>query len=100
VNDRLIEILSARQDFNLSIEDKKLLDFFAEYLDHGSLFLASFEAGVDDRSSTNDPIFIFTNDAQRYRFAMSEIRELVQGMKRGVPVDWERLPFEMKEEAA
>jgi hypothetical protein len=90
MNDRLIEILSARPDFTLSIEDKKLLDFFAEYLDHGSLFLANFEPG-------NDPNFIFTNDAQRYRFAMSEIRELVYGLKRGIAVDWERIPFEMKE---
>jgi hypothetical protein len=91
VNDRLIEILSERPDFILSSEDKKLLDFFAEYLDHGSLFLAGFESGIE-------PVFIFTNDAQRYRFPMSEIRELVRGMKHGIPVDWERLPFEMKEE--
>jgi hypothetical protein len=88
MNDRLIEILSARPDFTLSSEDKKLLDFFAEYLDHGSLFLAAFEPG-------DDPIFVFTNDAQRYRFAMSDIRELVLGMKHGKPVDWERLPFEI-----
>jgi hypothetical protein len=90
MNDRLIEILSARPDFTLSSEDKKLLDFFAEYLDHGSLFLANFEPGID-------PNFVFTNDAQRYRFSMNEIRELVQGMKRGTPMDWERIPFEMKE---
>ncbi len=90
MNDRLIEILSERPDFTLSVEDKKLLDFFAEYLDHGSLFLAGFEPG-------SDPIFIFTNDAQRYRFAMSEIRGLVQGMKRGIAVDWERISFELKD---
>lgn len=90
MNDRLIEILSERPDFTLSVEDKKLLNFFAEYLDHGSLFLAGFEPG-------SDPIFIFTNDAQRYRFAMSEIRGLVQGMKRGIAVDWERISFELKD---
>ena len=100
MNDLFIEILSARPDFNLSIEDKKLLDFFAEYLDHGSLFLAHFEPGTHDRSSTTDPVFIFTNDAQRYRFSMSEIREHVQSMKRGIAMDWERLPFEMKEPTA
>jgi hypothetical protein len=93
MNDLLIEILSARQDFTLSSEDKKLLDFFAEYLDHGSLFLASFEPG-------NDPCFIFTNDAQRYRFPMSKIREYVQDMKRGIAMDWERLPFEMNEQTS
>ncbi len=93
MNDRLIEIISARTDFSLSSEDKKLLDFFAEYLDHGSLFLAAFEPG-------DDPIFVFTNDAQHYRFSMSFIRELVIGMKHGKPVDWERLPFEMRKEAS
>ncbi len=100
MNDRLIEILSGRPDFNLSAEDKKLLDFFAEYLDHGSLFIAGFEPGTHDRSSTNNPSFVFTNDAQRYRFSMTEIREHVQSMKRGIPMDWERLPFEMKEIAS
>ena len=89
MNDRLIEILSLRPDFTVSSEDKKLLDFFAEYLDHGSLFLAGFEPGVD-------PLFIFTNDAQRYRFTMSEIRELVLGMKSGKAVDWETIEFDNK----
>ncbi len=89
MNDRLIEILSARSDFLLTVEDKKLLDFFAEYLDHGSLFLAEFVPG-------ENPTFIFTNEAQRFRFTMSEIRELVHSMKHGIPVDWERMPFEYK----
>jgi hypothetical protein len=89
MNDRLIEILSARPDFRLSGEDKKLLDFFAEYLDHGSLFLAEFVPG-------ENPTFIFTNEAQRFRFTMSEIREHVHSMKRGIPVDWEQMPFEYK----
>jgi hypothetical protein len=84
MNDRLIEILSVRPDFTISGEDKKLLDFFAEYLDHGSLFLAGFESG-------SDPVFIFTNDAHRYRFTMSDIREHVRGMKQGRPMDWERI---------
>ena len=89
MNDRLIDILSARPDFLLSSEDKKLLDFFAEYLDHGSLFLAEFVPG-------DNPTFIFTNEAQRFSFTMSEIRDLVHGMKRGTPVDWEHMPFEYK----
>ncbi len=87
MNDRLIEILATRPDFTIVGDDKKRLDFFAEYLDHGSLFLSGFEPGAD-------PAFVFTNDAQHYRFSMSEIRELVLGMKRGIPIDWETLPFE------
>jgi hypothetical protein len=87
MNDRLLEILSARPDFQISSEDKKLLDFFSEYLDHGSLFLSGFEPGMN-------PVFLFTNEAQRYRFSISEIRELVLGMKQGKPLDWNAIPFE------
>jgi hypothetical protein len=84
MNDRLLEILAARANFSVSREDKKLLDFWVEYLDHGSLFLCGFEPG-------EDPAFLFTNDAQRYRFRMSEIREHVLAMKRGEAIDWERM---------
>ncbi len=87
MNDRLLEILSSRPDFGITGTDRKSLDFFCEYLDHGSLFLVGFEPG-------SDPIFIFTNEAQRYRFAMSEIRDLVFGMKSGKPVEWEKVPSE------
>ena len=89
MNDRLLEILSKRPDFTIADEDKKLLDIFVEYLDHGSLFLSGFEPGTD-------PAFIFTNDAQIYRFPMSEIRSCVLGLKRGEAMDWERIPFEYK----
>ena len=93
MNDRLLEILSARSDFSLSQQDKKLLDVFVEYLDRGSLFLSGFEPGVDERSS-NNPSFIFTNEAQRYRFDISEIRQIVQNLKQGRAMDWESVPFE------
>ena len=89
VNDRLIEILSERPDFTLSVEIKSCSISLRNISIYGSLFLAGFEPG-------SDPIFIFTNDAQRYRFAMSEIRGLVQGMKRGIAVDWERISFELE----
>ena len=87
MNDRLLEILSTRPDFSLSPEDKKFLDVFAEYLDHGSLFLSGFTAG-------DDPVFKFTNDAQHYSFSMSDIRNHVTGLKQGRAMDWEAMPFE------
>jgi hypothetical protein len=87
MNDRLLEILSHREDFRVSLEDRKILDFFVEYLDHGSLMLMTFEPGPD-------PAFTFTNDAQRYRFTLSQIREYYRGMKSGTPMDWELVPFE------
>jgi len=87
MNDRLIEILSARPDFSLSAEDKKLLEFFSEYLDRGSLFLSGFTPG-------ENPAFLFTNDAQHYRFDIAQIRDYVQNLKQGRPMDWEKIPFE------
>ncbi|HEY3873989.1 MAG TPA: hypothetical protein VGM92_00800 [Candidatus Kapabacteria bacterium] len=89
MNDRLLEILSARPDFSIVDSDRKSLDFFCEYLDHGSLFLSGFEPGTD-------PAFLFTNDAQLYRFSMREIRELVSGMKAGRAMKWEEIPFDLK----
>ena len=86
MNDRLLAILSERDDFWVAPEDKKLLDFFVEYLDHGSLFLTGFEPG-------DDPMFSFTNDAQKYSFRMSEIRGHVLDMKQGKPMEWEKIPF-------
>jgi hypothetical protein len=87
MNDRLLEILSTRSDFHVSDEDMSRLRFFTEYLDHGSLFMVGFEPG-------DDPTFTFTNDAQRYRFTLSEIRSIVGGMKSGKALDWEQVPFE------
>lgn len=87
MNDRLLQILTERPDFNVSPEDKKRLDFFVEYLDHGSLFMMGFEPGPD-------AAFLFTNDAQHYRFRLSEIRQHVDAMKSGRPMEWESIPFE------
>jgi hypothetical protein len=86
MNDRLLEILTHRPDFTIAGEDKMMLDFFVEYLDHGSLFMMGFEPGAD-------PLFTFSNDAQRYAFRMSDIREHVRNMKNGKPMDWEKVPF-------
>ncbi len=87
MNDRLLEILNQREDFKVTPEEKKVLDFFMEYLDHGSLFMTGFEP-------LEDPLFRFTNDAQLYTFKLSEICEYVRGMKHGRAMDWDTVPFE------
>lgn len=87
MNHPLLAILAERPEFPVRGEDLKILDFFVEYLDHSSLKLLAYE-GI------TDPIFIFTNEAQRYRFSMSEIRDHYQHMKSGKPLDWEHIPFD------
>ncbi|MDP4199468.1 MAG: hypothetical protein Q8922_02840 [Bacteroidota bacterium] len=89
MNDRLLAILAERPDFHVTDDEKKALDFFVEYLDRGSLFMSGYEPGLD-------PVFLFTNDAQIYRFLLSEILLYVMQMKRGEAMDWERVPFEYK----
>jgi hypothetical protein len=87
LNDRLLQILSERPDFTITGTDKKALEIFVEYLDRGSLFMTGCETG-------DDPLFAFSNDAQIYRFKLSEIVELVSKMKQGIAIDWERVPYE------
>jgi len=88
MNDRLLEILTAGPDFTLSEEDQKHLSVFSEYLDRGSLFLSGF-------SPSDDPVFYFTNEAQRYSFSVSQIRGYVLGLKQGRAMDWESVPYEL-----
>ena len=87
MNHQLLAILAERPDFPVRGNDKKILEFFVEYLDHNSLWLLGFEGG-------RDPIFTFTNEAQRFKFSMEEIRTYYADMKSGKPMDWERIPFE------
>jgi hypothetical protein len=87
MNHLLLKILSERADFKLPAEDQKILDFFVEYLDHGSLMLLEFIPG-------EDPSFVFTNDAQHYTFSLSEIRLHYKNMKSGIAMNWEEIPFE------
>lgn len=87
MNQQLLDILSKRDDFIFSDEDRKILNFFVEYMDHSSLWLFSYDAGEDAK-------FIFTNEAQHFTFTMSQIRSYYNDMKSGVPMDWEKIPFE------
>lgn len=87
MNDRLLEILTERPDFNVTGSDRSMLKFFVDYLDHGSLFMVGFDPG-------DDPEFTFTNDAQRYKFRLSEIRQYATNMKQGIAMDWDVVPFE------
>jgi hypothetical protein len=87
VNQQLLAIIAERDDFNFSEEDRKILIFFVEYMDHSSLWLFSYEAADDAR-------FIFTNEAQHFTFTMSEIRSYYYDMKSGTPMNWDDIPFE------
>ena len=87
MNQQLLEILAAKPDFTVSGDDYKMLEFFNDYMDHSSLYLLRYEAG-------EDPLFVYTNDAQHFQFTMSEIRTHYTNMKSGVRMDWENTPFE------
>jgi hypothetical protein len=83
----LFSIIAERPDFTLQGDDRKIAEFFVEYMDHSSLWLLRYEAA-------EDPRFIFTNEAQRFTFTFSEIKKLYHNMKSGIPMNWEEIPFE------
>ena len=87
MNHQLLSIIAERPDFSIVGEDRKMVEFFVEYMDHSSLWLLRYEA--DD-----DPRFIFTNEAQRFTFALSEIRKHYKNMKSGISLNWDEIPFE------
>ena len=87
MNHHLLAIIAERPDFSITGEDKKIIEFFVEYMDHNSLWLLRYYADVD-------PKFIFTNEAQHFTFTLSEIREHYKRMKSGIALNWEEIPFE------
>jgi hypothetical protein len=87
MNHHLLSIIAERPDFLLNGEDKKIVEFFVEYMDHNSLWLLRYEAD-------EGPRFVFTNEAQHFTFALSEIRQHYKNMKSGIPMNWEEIPFE------
>ncbi len=89
MNRQLLELLEQRSDYPIPIEDRKLVEWFVEYLDHSSLWLLRWE-----QSDSGEPVFIFTNEAQRFRFSVSEMKAHYASMKSGVAMDWESIPFE------
>ena len=87
MNHQLLSIIAERPDFTIIGEDKKIVEFFVEYMDHSSLWLLRYEPG-------DDPKFIFTNEAQRFTFTLSQIRQHYKNMKSGIQLNWEEIPFE------
>jgi hypothetical protein len=84
---RFLAILAEKPGFPIKGNDRKILETFVEYLDHNSLFLLGYD-------NSEDTLFTFTNEAQHFTFSMSEIRKYYHDMKSGIPMDWEKIPFE------
>lgn len=89
MNIQLLALLEERPDYPVPIEDRKIVRWFVEYLDHSSLWLLRWEL-----STSGEPVFLFTNEAQRFSFTLSEVKEHYRSMKSGVAMDWESIPFE------
>ena len=87
MNHELLSIIAAKPEYTIRGEDRHIVEFFTEYMDHNSLWLLSFEPRAD-------PVFIFTNEAQRFTFTLSQIREHYKKMKSGIPMNWEDIEYE------
>ena len=89
MNQQLLELLEQKSDYPVTGEDRKIVRWFCEYLDHNSLWLLRWEQSV-----SGEPLFLFTNEAQRFSFLLSQIKEHYRSMKSGIALDWEAIPFE------
>ena len=87
MNRTLLDILTTKPGFPVHGEDLRILEFFVEYLDHNSLWLLRYE-------DAEDPVFYFTNEAQRFNFTISQMKKHYANLKSGIPMDWESIPFE------
>jgi hypothetical protein len=87
MNHELLAIIASKPDFTIEGDDRKIVEFFVEYMDHSSLYLLRYDAG-------DDPKFVFTNEAQNFTFTLSEIRQYYRNMKSGIAMNWEEIPFE------
>ncbi|MEI8133515.1 MAG: hypothetical protein WCH46_00390 [bacterium] len=87
MNEQLLSIIAAKADYPVTKDDQSVVASFCEYMDHNSLWLLRCE-------HSDDPKFIFTNDAQHFTFTLSEIKEHYRKMKSGIAMDWENIPFE------
>jgi hypothetical protein len=87
MNRQLLDILFETNKVDLNREEKHIVEFFVEYMDHSSLWLLGVE-------HSSEPVFIFTNEAQRFRFTLSEIKTHYKNMKSGIALDWTTIPFE------
>ncbi len=87
MNEKILELFLERPDLQLAEEDCELLRRFFMYLDRNSLWLRFYEPG-------DDPVFLVSDDTIRYRFPLSEIRKLWDGLKQGKAIVWEERAFE------
>jgi len=87
MNHELLSIIVAKPEYSITGEDHRIVEFFTEYMDHNSLWLLRYEA-------SEDPGFVFTNEAQRFTFTLSQIKDHYKKMKSGIPMNWEEIPFE------
>lgn len=87
MNERIFDIFLERGELKLTPDDITLLKKFFHYLDVNSLFLRSYEIG-------DEPIFVISDDAIRYKFSLSEVKAMWLSLKSGKHIDWEKLPFE------
>lgn len=72
-------------EFNLDSEDAELLESFSILMDRNSLWL------LEGEESDGAIEFTYTDEALHYKFTLTDMRELMDGLDAGESLNWEEI---------
>lgn len=73
------------EQFDLNSTEAELLESFSVLMDRNSLFL------MEGESNEENIEFIYTDEAVHYKFSLTDMKELMDGLNSGESLDWERI---------
>lgn len=73
------------EEFGLDASEAELLEEFSVLMDRNSLWL------LEGQSRDGTVEFIYTDEATHYKFSLSDMNELMDGLNTGDSLDWEEL---------
>jgi hypothetical protein len=86
VNEFAVRAILKRSKNGLCMDDQRMLESMAAYLDRNSLKIVGDNGGCGDGLEVR-----VSNDAERFLLTLPELRELWLGLKNGRAVDWSTL---------
>jgi hypothetical protein len=76
------------EEFDLKSNEAELLESFSVLMDRNSLWL------MEGRENEGTIEFVYTDEALHYKFSLSDMRELMNGLDAGESLDWDAIDEE------
>lgn len=73
------------EEFDLAPDEAELLESFSVLMDRNSLFL------MEGQSNEGSIEFIYTDEAVHYKFSLTDMKKLMDGLDAGESLDWEAI---------